>query len=53
MNMPFIDYEAPEKICRHPEHEPPTHIVLRPGKHVYQCPSCKEQQILNVPEITL
>ncbi len=37
--MPFIGYEE-EKICTNPEHNPPTMIVLPPGKHTYQCPSC-------------
>jgi hypothetical protein len=30
----------PEKHCRHPEHEPPTHIVLEPGTWEHTCPGC-------------
>jgi len=51
--MPFISSELidSKQICNHPEHTPPTHIVLRPGKHVWQCPSCGKQQVINVPLI--
>ena len=26
--------------CRHPEHEPPSMIVLPSGKYEYTCPGC-------------
>jgi hypothetical protein len=26
--------------CRHPAHNPPTMIVLPPGKYEYTCPGC-------------
>ena len=26
--------------CVHPEHNPPTHIVLQPGVYEYTCPGC-------------
>ena len=35
----FCPWCAP-KICRHPEHKPPRHIVLPPGPHSYTCPGC-------------
>lgn len=48
--MPFIAYHpANEKeFCRHPEHHPPASIVLRPGWHTWECPSCKEQTTIQV-----
>ena len=30
----------PLKICAHPEHNPPGHIVLDPGTYEYECPGC-------------
>jgi len=33
--------ELPDhETCRHPEHDPPMHIVLRPGIYEYTCPAC-------------
>jgi hypothetical protein len=29
-----------EAICRHPDHEPPGHIVLPPGVYEHTCPGC-------------
>lgn len=52
--MPFIKHEPikQREICNCQEHYPPTHIVLDPGKHTYQCPFCGEITIVNVPMIT-
>jgi hypothetical protein len=50
--MPFIDYKdyeykpwkpMPKPPCNNPEHNPPSHIVLQPGEHTYQCPGCGEK----------
>jgi hypothetical protein len=30
----------PQEICRHPEHNPPTMIVLEPGVYEHTCPNC-------------
>lgn len=38
--MPFIGYEPPKEICTSPEHNPPSHIVLRDGVYKWQCPAC-------------
>jgi hypothetical protein len=40
--MGFINYEPLPQVqrCRHPSHEPPNMIVLRPGVHTWQCPGC-------------
>lgn len=52
--MPFIHHEPYEqkKKCNHPEHNPPTMIVLPPGNHTYQCPVCGEKTHITVPEVT-
>lgn len=40
--MPFEKYEPlkPEKICSHPGHNPPGHMVFREGHYTWRCPSC-------------
>jgi hypothetical protein len=50
----FVDYEplSAEKECRDNEHNLPGHIVLKPGKHTYKCPSCGKITVINVPLIT-
>lgn len=37
-----------EKICRHPEHKPPSMIVLDPGVYEHTCPGCSEIIIFNI-----
>lgn len=37
--------------CRHPEHNPPNMIVLPPGLHEHECPSCGAKQRFRVPEL--
>jgi len=29
-----------EKICRHPEHNPPNHMAYEPGIYEHTCPGC-------------
>lgn len=29
--------------CYHPEHNPPTHIVLEPGIYEHTCPGCSRK----------
>lgn len=50
----FIGFEPPTTStqCPDPEHLPPSHIVLKAGKHTYQCPSCGHITIVNVPQIS-
>ena len=43
---------APEPVCRHPEHNPPMHIHLEPGTYEYVCPGCGRTVIFSVPLIT-
>jgi len=40
------------KPCLHPEHNPPSHIVLSPGTYEYTCPGCGERQTFRVPLVT-
>lgn len=51
--MTFIKHTKPEKSCKDPEHNSPTHIVLPAGTHTWQCPSCGDEQTIEVPEITM
>lgn len=50
--MPFLSYKPLKRdpTCRHPEHDPPGHILLRPGLHVYACPACKKECTVYIPE---
>lgn len=34
--------------CRHPEHDPPTMIVLQPGTYRHTCPACGNQVVFVV-----
>lgn len=43
--------DAP-KPCLHPEHNPPSHIVLEPGTYEHTCPGCGYKTIFEVPYIT-
>ena len=36
--------------CRHHEHDPPSHIVLKPGMYEWECPGCGRVKIIRVPE---
>lgn len=36
--------------CLHPEHNPPSHIVLKPGHYEHTCPHCKQVTHFTVPE---
>jgi hypothetical protein len=52
--MPFINvkkfgWDKP-KHCTHPEHNPPSHIVLEPGIYTWKCPRCCKEQTFTVPE---
>jgi hypothetical protein len=53
--MPFVKFEPDEKDqrCRHPEHDPPGHIVLKPGTYTYECPACGQRQTFRVTRPTL
>lgn len=36
--------------CRHPEHTPPSHVVLQPGRYEHRCPSCHRSTVFTVPQ---
>ena len=40
-------------LCRHPEHNPPGHIVLEDGTYEYECPACGKITIIHVNRPTL
>lgn len=35
-----IEKEQEEKMCPSPEHNPPSHLYLEPGKYEHTCPAC-------------
>lgn len=35
--------------CQHPEHNPPSMIVLEPGIYEHVCPGCGRKQMVIVP----
>ncbi len=53
-NGGFIKYEPIniKEKCLNEEHNPPSHISLKPGRHTYECPSCGKITIINIPLIT-
>ena len=48
----LIKIKEPEKICNHPEHNPPNMMVLEPGTYQHTCPACGKKTIFTVPLIT-
>ncbi len=41
-----------EKPCFHPQHNPPSHMVYKPGTYRYTCPGCGKTITFEVPLIT-
>ncbi len=39
---------VPVARCQHPEHEPPTMVVLEPGTWEHTCPSCGAARVFTV-----
>ena len=50
--MPFINTNEQNKPCMSPEHNPPTHVVLNDGVHVWECPSCGKTTYLVITNPT-
>ena len=46
------DKKWEEKICQHPEYNPPMHIVLEPGTYEHTCPACGNKIVFEVPFIS-
>lgn len=40
-----------EKLCLHPNHNPPSYIIFKPGKYEHECPSCHFKTYFEVPTI--
>ena len=39
--MPFTKIrDFPQRMCLHPEHNPPSHQVMENGVYEYKCPGC-------------
>ncbi len=36
------------RTCRHPEHDPPRHVVLSPGVWEHTCPGCGHRTVFTV-----
>ena len=39
----------PRKVCRHPDHNPPSMIVLKPGVYEHLCPACGKRVVFTIP----
>lgn len=46
--MPLRKIADEKPPCRHPEHNPPSHIVLSPGTYEHTCPSCGNKLTFHV-----
>lgn len=42
-----------DKVCFHPEHNPPSHQVFEPGTYEHECPACHRKQIFRVRGVYL
>ena len=52
--MPFVpvDDNEFEKVCKNPEHNPPQHIFLKPGKYKWKCPECGNEIVFKVSGVS-
>jgi hypothetical protein len=50
MTIKKIETWPKPKICRNPEHNPPSHMVLEPGLYSHTCPGCGKVQVFTVQE---
>lgn len=42
------------KVCKHPGHNPPSHMVIPSGHfYIHSCPSCGQKQTITRPTSTL
>lgn len=37
-----------EKFCKHPEHNVPAHLYLKPGRYKHTCSGCGKETIFTV-----
>lgn len=51
--MPFTGFEPPPPPpCRHPGHNPPNLMRLKPGTHTWTCEACGQSVTFTVPLVT-
>ena len=49
-----IKDKVTSKLCKHPEHNPPTHICIPYGKvMVHTCPSCQMVMEIGSPDVCM
>lgn len=48
--MPLEKIADPPKLCRHPDHELPSHLMLEPGRYKHTCAGCGRVTTFVVPE---
>lgn len=46
--LPTRKIAEAQKPCAHPEHNPPRHMVFRPGTYEHTCPACGFKTIFTV-----
>lgn len=46
--MSLIKIADEKPPCRHPEHDPPSMIVLDPGTYEHTCPGCQKKTVFHV-----
>lgn len=46
--MPLRKIADEEVPCRHPEHNPPSMMVLEPGTYEHTCPGCHKKTVFRV-----
>lgn len=51
MEIQIEKYE--DKSCKHPEHNPASMKVREAGRYKHTCPSCGQEQVFEVPFVTL
>lgn len=51
----FFDLSPPmPEVCRNPEHNPPEHLYIPPGKgYRHRCPGCGSVSTIVLPQVTM
>lgn len=44
----IADAWKPSPPCPHPEHEPPSMVLLQPGTYEHECPVCHAKYVFTV-----
>lgn len=48
MPLEKLEESKKEEFCCHPEHNPPSHLVLEGGEYRYTCPGCGKEIVFRV-----